>query len=215
LGIPPGHLRERLDASDPLCNLGLEPLREGRLGAEEAADVSATIDKLEAEGFESLLGPRPIFPVADKDAFGRFGEVAPFWLQALEVDHGLGHPQRAPLELPVIGIPGLDNLRVRLAQRGGQGHQRQSVKDHGQGVALGYALSAQEGVASLALPAQDELGTVPVAIECKPGTRGPSVPDCPQHRPAAQLVEPIHGIHEEGATWIGGLRSVGLIRWLL
>jgi hypothetical protein len=66
----------------------------------------------------------------------------------------------------------------------------------------------------LALPAQDELGAVPVAIECEPGTRGPPVPDCPQHRPAAQLVEPIHGVLEEGATWVGGLRSVGLARWL-
>jgi hypothetical protein len=51
---------------------------------------------------------------------------------------------------------------------------------------------------------------VPVAIECEPGTRGPPVPDCPQHRPAAQLIEPIHGVHEEGATWVGGLRSAGL-----
>jgi hypothetical protein len=52
-----GYLRERLDAPDPLCNLGLKALGEGRLGAEEAADVSTTVDKLEAEGFESLLGP--------------------------------------------------------------------------------------------------------------------------------------------------------------
>jgi hypothetical protein len=58
LGVPPGHLCEQLDAPDPLCNLGLEPLGKGRLGAKEAADVSTTVDKLEAEGFELLLGPR-------------------------------------------------------------------------------------------------------------------------------------------------------------
>jgi hypothetical protein len=32
--VPSGHLRERLAAPDPLCNLGLEPLGEGRLGDE-------------------------------------------------------------------------------------------------------------------------------------------------------------------------------------
>jgi hypothetical protein len=87
-----GHLCERLDAPDPLCNLGHEPLREGGLGAEEAANVSATIDEFEAEGFKSLLGPQSIFRVADEDTFGRFGEIAPFRPQALEVEHGLGHP---------------------------------------------------------------------------------------------------------------------------
>jgi hypothetical protein len=103
LGVPSGHLRERLGALDPLGNLGLEPLGEGRLGAKEVADVATTVDKLEAEGFESLLGPRPIFRVAYKYAFGRLGEVAPFRPQALEVEHSRGHPRRAPLELPVVG----------------------------------------------------------------------------------------------------------------
>jgi hypothetical protein len=73
-----------------------------------ASDVSTTINKLEAKGFESLIGPWPIFRVADEDAFGRFGEVARFQTQALEAN------------LPVVGIPGLDDLRV--AHRGGQRH---------------------------------------------------------------------------------------------
>jgi hypothetical protein len=74
---------------------------------------------------QSLLGPRPIF---------RFGEVAPFRPQVLEVEHGLGHLRRAPLELPAVSVPGLDDLGVCLAQRGCQGRHRQSIKDHGQGV---------------------------------------------------------------------------------
>jgi hypothetical protein len=85
--------------------MGPEPLSEGGLRAEEAANLggrprlAVAINKLEAKGFESLLGPQPIFWVADKDAFGRFREIAPFWPQALEVDHGLvGHPRCAPLE---------------------------------------------------------------------------------------------------------------------
>jgi hypothetical protein len=56
-GVPSGHLRERLDAPDPLGNLGPEPLREGRLGAEEAAEVSSTVDKLEAKALSRSSAP--------------------------------------------------------------------------------------------------------------------------------------------------------------
>jgi hypothetical protein len=51
---------------------------------------------------------------------------------------------------------------------------------------------------------------MPVAVECKPGSGGPPVPDRPKHGSAAQLVEPVPGIDEERPGRIGWVRAIGL-----
>jgi hypothetical protein len=99
---------------------------------------------------------------------------------------------------------------VLLPKLLGEGHQGEAVQDHRQRVALGHSFRAREGVSWAPLPAQDELRGMPVAVECKPGSSGPPVPDRPEHGSAAQLVEPVPGIYEERPGWVGWVDSIGL-----
>jgi hypothetical protein len=90
-------------------------LAEGIIRAQEPANVVVAVTELEAKGLKPLDGCCLVSWVTDEDALGRLRELPPFWSQVLKESHGLSYDHGFPLEGQVVGIPGLECIRVLLA----------------------------------------------------------------------------------------------------